>query len=125
MSDAAEFEDQINLLSEIERVLYRKSTPAERLAVIRSMVNKNDDAETLRRIAGDKELLYNVGRLAVEDVLIDFRDSGIYLLGRNNGLVVKHKDGTPSDGIRLTIEDALRLGMQAMADHLEKENEDG
>ena len=79
------------------------------------------DSEVLRRIAGDDSVMYEVGRRAVEDVLIDFRDSGLSILGRNNGLVVKYADGTPSDIIRLPIEDAVRIAMNAMADHLEKD----
>lgn len=47
------------------------------------------DSEVLRRIAADDNFMYQVGRRAVEDVLVDFRDSGISILGRNNGLVIK------------------------------------
>jgi hypothetical protein len=79
------------------------------------------DSEVLRRISADQKIMYEIGRLAVEDVLIDFRDSGLSILGRNNGLVVKYADGTPSDIIRLPIEDAVRIAMNAMADHLEKD----
>jgi hypothetical protein len=75
----------------------------------------------LRELAENHELLYNIPRRKVEDVLIEFRDSGIGILGRNNGLVVKYVDGTTSNIIRLTIEDAMRIGLIALADHLEKE----
>lgn len=81
----------------------------------------SDFAQQLRDLAEDRDLLVKVPRLAVEDVLVDFRDSGIRILGRNNGLVIKYFDGTPSADIRLTIEDALRIGLIALADHLEKE----
>ena len=59
---------------------------------------------------------YERGRKAVEDVLIEFRDSRISLPLRNNGLCVKERDGTPSNVIRLAIEDALRIGMRAIAE---------
>jgi hypothetical protein len=57
---------------------------------------------------------YEVGRRAVEDLLIELRDSRISLLGRNNGLVVKERDGSGSATIRLTIEHALKVGMTAI-----------
>lgn len=76
-------------------------------------------ASQLREIAKDNELLWNVGRKAIEDTLIDFRDSRLSLLGRNNGLVIKEKDGTDSHIIRLGPENALSIGLEAIADHLE------
>lgn len=75
----------------------------------------------LRDLAEDKELLYNVPRLKIEDTLIEFRDAGIGILGRNNGLVVKYSDGTTSPIIRLTVEDAVRIALVSLADHLEEE----
>lgn len=80
-------------------------------------------AQKLRELADDKELLYNVPRRKIEDVLIELRDSGLSILGRNNGLVVKYKDGSSSDIIRMTIEDALRIGLLALAEEMDKEKE--
>lgn len=57
---------------------------------------------------------YTVGRAAVEDVIIEMRDARISVLGRNNGLVCKEADGTPSHIIRLPIEDALKIGINAI-----------
>jgi len=54
-----------------------------------------------------------IGRRAVEDELVELRDARIAQL-RNNGLVVKERDGSPSDIIRLGPEDALRIGLRAM-----------
>ncbi len=54
-----------------------------------------------------------IGRRAVEDELVELRDARIGQL-RNNGLVVKERDGSPSDIIRLGPEDALRIGLRAM-----------
>lgn len=56
---------------------------------------------------------WEAGRKAVEDALIAFRDDHISIL-RNNGLVVKDYDGTPSSIIRLSIEDCLQIGMRAI-----------
>lgn len=78
------------------------------------------DSEVLRRIAADEKLMYEVGRRAVEDVLVEHRDSRISFLFRNNGLVIKNADGTDSPVIRLTTEHAVAIAMRAMADELEK-----
>jgi hypothetical protein len=72
----------------------------------------------LRDVANDRELL-EIGRRAIEDLLVELRDDRIAML-RNNGLVIKEKDGRPSDTIRLGPEDALRIGLKAIADKLEE-----
>lgn len=54
-----------------------------------------------------------VARLAIEDTLVDFRDSRIFV-SRNNGLVIKERDGKDSSIIRLGSEDALRIGIKAI-----------
>lgn len=71
----------------------------------------------LREVSDDRELL-EVARMAIEDTLIGLRDGGIGMV-RNNGLVVKWADGSPSDIIRLGPEGALRIGLDAIARHLE------
>lgn len=75
------------------------------------------DANTLKKALLDPENL-EIGRKAVEDVLIELRDLRILTL-RNNGLVVKEMDGTPSAVIRLATEDALRIGIEAIFTELE------
>ncbi len=52
-------------------------------------------------------------RKAIEDVLVDFRDSRISIV-RNNGLVIREKDGKDSKIIRLGSETALKIGLQAI-----------
>lgn len=52
--------------------------------------------------------------VAVEDVLIEYRDSGISMLGPANGFVVKYKDGSPSDAIRLGTRHGLRIALAAL-----------
>lgn len=56
---------------------------------------------------------YEVARQAVEDALIDMRDAGMFIL-RRNGLVVRDRDGSNSPIIRLSIEDALQIGLKAI-----------
>lgn len=56
---------------------------------------------------------FEVARKAVETALIDMRDSGMFVL-RRNGLVVYNRDGGDSSIIRLSTEDALRIGLEAI-----------
>lgn len=51
--------------------------------------------------------------LAVEDVLVDLRDRGIGLLGFGNGFVIRHRDGSDSDIMRLGTRAGLRIGIKA------------
>lgn len=83
------------------------------------MNTKLPSPESLRALADNEELLYNVARYAVEDVLVEMRDSRIGLLGRNNGLVIREENGADSSIIRLTIESAFAIGLRALADHAE------
>lgn len=57
---------------------------------------------------------FEVGRKAVEDLLVEFRERRISLLGRGNGLVIRESDGTESPVIRLGMEQALRIAVKAM-----------
>lgn len=77
-------------------------------------------AAALRELAEDHELLWEVARREIENVLIDLRDSRISLVGRANGLVVREVDTTESSVIRLGPEMAVGIGLKAIADHLEK-----
>lgn len=61
--------------------------------------------------------LLEVGRKAVEDALIVLRDNRISR-NRNNGLVIKEYDGTSSSVIRLGPEEAIRIGLKAIEEHL-------
>ena len=70
--------------------------------------------EALLKLAEDQSLL-EAARKAIEDVLIERRDSRLSLLGRGNGLVVREQDGSHSDVIRLGPEDAMRIGLLAIA----------
>lgn len=81
--------------------------------------------EQLREVAENRELLWKVGRRAVEDTLVELRDSGISILGRRNGLVIYSRVSEPSSIIRLGTDDAISIALKAIADHLEKENSGG
>ena len=62
--------------------------------------------------------LVEIGRLAVEDMLIDMRNSAISVTNRN-GFAVHDKDGTPNGIIRLPIEIGVNIFLGAIAEHLE------
>ncbi len=63
-----------------------------------------------------------VARKAVEDRLIEMRDSSMFMLS-NNGFVCKSFDGTPSSIIRLSTAFGLQLGIEAYMAALETRNE--
>ena len=69
---------------------------------------------TLEQIADDPELL-EVGRNAIEDQLIEMRDSRMFEFGRRNGFVVCEKNGDRSDIIRFGPEVGLRIALRAIA----------
>lgn len=74
-------------------------------------------SEELLALADDDDLL-EVGRKAVEQELVEWRDSRMSLLGRGNGLVIREKDGKESSIIRFGPETALRIALKAIAEHL-------
>ena len=78
----------------------------------------DSEATLLQFIAKDPELL-EVGRLAIENALIEFRDDRLSM-PRNNGLVIRERDGKASDVIRFGPEDALRIGLLAIAKEARK-----
>ena len=66
-------------------------------------------------------VLLEVGRLAVEDKLVDYRDSRISVL-RNNGLCIREYDGRESSVVRMSIEEAVTVAMRAIIEELSYEN---
>ncbi len=71
----------------------------------------------LDAIAEDLKLL-EIGRQAIEDMLIEWRDSRLSEFSRGNGLVIREKDGKESSIIRFGPETALYVGIKAIAKHL-------
>ncbi len=78
-------------------------------------------SEGLGAVAEDDALL-EIGRKAIEDALIDWRDARCSEFTRRNGLVIREKDGTESSVIRFGPETALRIGLRAIAEHLKTPN---
>jgi hypothetical protein len=56
--------------------------------------------------------------LAVEEILIDLRDSRIGIHGPGNGFIVKERDGSPSSIMRLGTRDGLRVAINAYLEAL-------
>lgn len=72
--------------------------------------------DLLENLAGIPELM-EVARKAIEDELIFRRDSGIFTI-RNNGLVIKSFEGEFSHIIRMGSEDAMSIGLKAIAKYI-------
>lgn len=69
---------------------------------------------TLLKIADD-DYLIEIGRKAIEDELVEWRNSRMSEI-RGNGLVIKEYDGRDSHVIRFGPETALRIALKAMAE---------
>jgi hypothetical protein len=84
------------------------------------MTHPNDPAEKAAILThvSDDDTLIEVGRKAIEDVLIVWRDSRLSEPFRGNGLVIREKTGMDSHIIRFGPESALRIGLKAIAEHL-------
>ena len=68
----------------------------------------------------ERDDLLEIARKAIEDTLVEWRDAGMSVLMRNNGLVIKSRFGRESSIIRMGPEDAMRIGLRAIAEHLDK-----
>jgi len=66
-------------------------------------------------------MLLEIARKAIEDRLIELRDSRLSMLGRGNGLVIREEDGSNSYIIRMGPETAVSLGLKAIAKYLKDE----
>lgn len=80
-------------------------------------LTKKQILETLE----EKKLL-EVGRKAIEDALVEWRDNRLSEFNRGNGLVIRGKDGKDSSIIRFGPETALRIGIKAMWQALKEVN---
>jgi hypothetical protein len=67
------------------------------------------------------ERALTLAHAAVEDVLIEFRDARISVMGPANGFVVKERDGSLSDIMRLGTRDGLAIGIKAYLAAIQQE----
>lgn len=77
------------------------------------------NADDVRAMAEDDDLLLAAHK-ALEDELIERRDAGISLMGPANGLVVRYRNATPSDAIRIPTREAVHMALFAIAKRLEE-----
>ena len=75
--------------------------------------------EIFEELLENRELL-ELGRKAIEDVLVEWRDNRLSELNRGNGLVIRERDGKDSSVIRFGSETALRIGLEAMLQALKQ-----
>jgi len=71
----------------------------------------------IRGLAHNPELM-EVAHRAIRNELSNRRDQSISIL-RDNGLVIKYSDGKVSDVIRMSPEEAVKVGLRAIAEYLE------
>jgi hypothetical protein len=77
------------------------------------MITKED----LLTLANDEQLL-EVGRLAIENELVEWRDARMAAVGRQNGFTICEPDGEFSNIIRFGPETGLRIALKAIAKSL-------
>lgn len=99
----------------------KKKQATERLARTRGASSLQ--GVVLRHLADDVELM-EVGRKAVEDALVEWRDSRMFQV-RNNGLTIQERDGSPSDIVRFGPEVGMAIALRAIAEHLETKAQNG
>jgi hypothetical protein len=75
----------------------------------------------LKELAENDKLI-EVGRLAIEDELVKWRDDRLSVFC-GNGFSIREFDGTPSTIIRFGTEHGLKIALTAIIQHLEKEGE--
>ena len=68
----------------------------------------------IREVVEPSDELLEIGRKAIEDVLVEWRDNRLSEFTRGNGLVIREKDGRDSDIIRFGSKMALKIGLKAM-----------
>ena len=63
----------------------------------------------------ENEDAMRAARQAVENAMLDLRDSRISLLGCGHGMVARERDGKESFVIRMATRDVLHVALTAMA----------
>ena len=51
--------------------------------------------------------------MAVQETLVEFRDSRVSMMNAANGFVIREADGKDSSMVRLTTREGLRIGIAA------------
>jgi hypothetical protein len=82
------------------------------------MIKNNEDLATWLRQAAEDPDVVEAARIRIEDVAIEMRDMGAFVI-RANGIVCSDYDRTPSSMIRISTPGAVVLALKAIADHLD------
>lgn len=78
--------------------------------------DKNHRMRELLMVLADDPSALEIARIAIENELIEWRDSRLSMPGRGNGLVAREKNGAPSHIIRFGPEVAVRIALRAIAE---------
>lgn len=97
--------------------------PRIRKLTIMAHIKLHALAIQLSQIADDEDLL-GVAHKAIEDRLVEWRDMRLSTPLAANGLVIHEKDGRHSATIRMTPREAMRVGLNAIANRLTKDPND-
>lgn len=88
----------------------------------------SDAAALLRQIADNPELM-QAAHLAVENYLVELRDSEMMIGGPHglpaNGFTIRERDGSASEIIRLGTRPGIVLALKAIADRIEADSKGG
>lgn len=84
-------------------------------------MNDTRASELLKEIADNPEWL-EIGRKSIEDKLVEWRDDRMSSLMRNNGFVIKERNGDSSNVIRFGPEVGIKIALKAIAKHLAELN---
>ena len=98
-----------------------RGSPARKSKTDKFMNEKQTLAKVLETLAED-DVLLEIGRRAIEDELVEWRDSRLSSQLRNNGFTIKEKDGSPSSVVRFGPEIGLKIALKAVAKHLSRDN---
>ena len=58
-----------------------------------------------------------IGRKAIEDILVERRNGFISILNQPHGFVIRFPNGTPSDVVRMSTIEGLRIAIKAIENH--------
>lgn len=102
-------------MSELDLELNPMTLRTRLVAALAPHFTRERDAELAADSVAEFLLQRNTLRLmhiAIENTLIELRDSGLGVIGSANGFVVKEKDGSFSKIIRLGTQAGLRVALE-------------
>lgn len=86
----------------------------------RAQVTDPDLAAKLDALAQDDDAIHAAHK-KLEDLLVELRDLRTSVPTRGNGMVIREANGEPSEIIRLSTPDAVRVALRGVASYLRGE----